>query len=80
MKDLKWKMPVEVAFVQEGAQTVRNPFEALVCLTDKWPSMRGLNFLKARSACRAALDGRKTAEEARMHFIAAAKEAKLQMH
>ncbi|KAA0695544.1 DUF982 domain-containing protein [Neorhizobium sp. P12A] len=80
MKDLKWKSPVEVSFAQEGSKVVQNPFEALVCLTDMWPSIRGLRFLKARSACRAALDGRKTAEEARAEFIAAAKEARLTMH
>jgi hypothetical protein len=80
MKDLKWKNPVEVAFAHEGSTVVKNPFEALICLTDMWPDMRGLKFLKARSACRAALDGRKTAEEARAEFIAAAEEAKLKMH
>jgi hypothetical protein len=80
MKDLKWKSPVEVSFAHEGSKVVQNPFEALICLTDMWPNMRGLRFLKARSACRAALDGRKTPEEARTEFIAAAEEAKLTMH
>jgi hypothetical protein len=80
MKDLKWKSPVELAFTHEGSRVVQNPFEALICLTDMWPTMRGLKFLKARSACRAALDGRKTSEQARAEFIAAAEEAKLTMH
>jgi hypothetical protein len=42
--------------------------------------MRGLKYLRARSVCRAALDGRKTVEEARAEFMAAAEEAKLKVH
>jgi hypothetical protein len=80
MNELKWKSPVSIGFAHSEQRTVNNPFEALICLTDLWPSMRGLRFLKARSACRAALDGRKTPEEARREFIAAAEEAKLKLH
>jgi hypothetical protein len=54
--------------------------DALKCLADLWPSSRGLHYLKARSTCRAALDGRKTVEEARAEFVAAAEEAKLKVN
>jgi hypothetical protein len=49
-------------------------------MADLWPNSRGLQYLKARSACRAALDGRKSVEEARTEFLAAAEEAKLNLH
>lgn len=76
----KWNKPVQVSFEHDGSAVVASPFEALIYLTDRWPNMRGLQFLKARSKCRAALAGRATAEDARVEFIAAAREADLTAH
>lgn len=76
----RWNSPVKVGFEGADARTVNGPFDALKCLADLWPSMRGLRYIKARSACRAALDGRKSVEEARAEFLAAAEEAKLKLH
>lgn len=77
MVTTRWTNPVRLGFTQGGMQTVSGPFEALIYLTEKWPNMRGLHFMRARSACRAALAGRKTPEEAREIFIEAAHEAEL---
>jgi hypothetical protein len=76
----RWNDPIKVGFENAGAKTINGPFEALKCLADLWPNVRGLRYLKARSACRAALDGRKSLEEARAEFVAAAEEAKLKLH
>ncbi|KQV83996.1 DUF982 domain-containing protein [Rhizobium sp. Root1220] len=77
MASNKWNDPIDLGFENTAARTILGPFDALKCLADLWPSARGLRYLKARSACRAALDGRKSLEEARAEFVAAAEEAKL---
>jgi hypothetical protein len=64
-----------LSFAETGAQLVSGPFEALVHMTDHWPDRGGLQFVRARSACRAAIDGRKSLEHARLEFEQAAKEA-----
>ncbi|MBB3592565.1 hypothetical protein FHX08_002909 [Rhizobium sp. BK529] len=76
----RWNSPIKVGFEEAGARTVNGPFDALACLSDLWPAARGLQYLRARSVCRAALDGRKSVEEARAEFVAAAQEAKLKVH
>jgi Protein of unknown function (DUF982) len=81
MPHTKWSNPVEVGFAHKGSQVVQGPFDALICLMeDTWPDLRGPRYVAARSYCRAALEGRKSPEEAREVFISAAKEAKLQTH
>jgi len=80
MQVIRWSSPIEVGFVQGGAQTVNGPSEALHCLANMWPDRRGPLYVAARSGCRAAVAGRKTAEEARELFISAALEAHLTMH
>ncbi|NTJ41249.1 DUF982 domain-containing protein [Agrobacterium larrymoorei] len=77
MKQTVWTEPVEVNVDRNTSNVVAGPFDALVLLTDNWPHQRGLNFVRARSACRAALDGRKSAEEARRCFEEAVSEARL---
>ncbi len=77
MKQTVWTEPVEVNVDKNTRNVVAGPFDALVLLTDNWPHLRGLNFVRARSACRAALDGRKSVEEARRCFEDAVSEAKL---
>ncbi|MDM9619120.1 hypothetical protein A6U87_01355 [Rhizobium sp. AC44/96] len=81
MANEKWNEPILVGFeTTDDARTVSGPLDALKCLSDLWPNARGLRYLKARSTCRAALDGRKSLEEARAEFVAAAEEAKLSIH
>ena len=77
MKQTVWTEPVEVNFDKNTRNIVSGPFDALALLTGNWPLVRGLTFVRARSACRAALDGRKTPEEARRCFEDAVSEAKL---
>lgn len=76
MRDTTWEKPVRVTFDHCGTESVKSPFEALALLTERWPDMRGPHFVKARSACRAALDGRRTLEEARVQFEQAVHEAR----
>ncbi len=78
MKLTRWTEPVEVNFDKTNKNIVAGPFDALALLTDDWPLTRGLNFVRARSACRAALDGRKSPEEARKCFEEAVSEARRQ--
>ena len=68
MNNERWTEPVEVNLDANGKSVVAGPFEALTLLTEGWPNRRGLSFVRARSACRAALDGRKSPEEARKCF------------
>ncbi len=75
MPHASWIAPVTVQFPHQDRQTVVGPFDAMTCLTDRWPNMSGLKFLKARTACRAALDGRVTADVARKDFVDAVAEA-----
>ncbi|MBB3944622.1 hypothetical protein GGQ73_000547 [Rhizobium skierniewicense] len=75
MKRAIWTEPVEVSFDKNTRNVIAGPFDALALLTDNWPHVRGLTFVRARSACRAALDGRKTVEEARRWFEDAVSEA-----
>ncbi|MDS7596073.1 DUF982 domain-containing protein [Agrobacterium tumefaciens] len=80
MKNERWMEPVEVNLEACGKNSVAGPLEALALLTDRWPTMRGLSFVKARSACRAALDGRKSPEEARRCFTDAVSEVQKNTH
>ena len=68
MKQTVWTEPVEVTFDENTRNIVAGPFDALALLTERWPPGQGLTFVRARSACRAALDGRKSPEEARRCF------------
>ncbi len=74
----RWNKPVSIKFPTTGNQEVSGPFEALAHLTDNWPAQQGLDFVRARSACRGALAGHKTVDEARIAFEAAAAEARKQ--
>ena len=75
MSSLSWNVPFRVITPNNGHQTVHGPFAALILLMDDWPDMRGSAYLEARSACRAALEGRRDVEEARARFMLAAREA-----
>ena len=80
MRDTSWEKPVHVTFDHLGTKDVRSPFEALALLTGNWPNMQGPEFVRARSVCRAALDGRKSPEEARQQFEQAVSEAQRHTH
>ena len=80
MRQVKWTNPVEVGFSQGDSRTVSGPFEALRCLSDMWPDRRGPLDGAARSVCRAAIAGRRSAEEARELFMSATREADLTSH
>jgi hypothetical protein len=80
MRHIRWSHPIEVGFTQGDAATVSGPSDALHCMADRWPDRRGPLYVAARSVCRAAIDGRRSAEEAREIFISAALEANLTTH
>ncbi len=64
----QWTTPVCVAVGNTDKQMIKGPHDALAMMTEQWPFSRGMEFVRARSVCRAALDGRKTVEEARVQF------------
>lgn len=64
----QWKRPVCVTLGEKGDQLIKGPHDALALMTERWPFLRGVQFVRARSFCRAALDGRRTVEEARVQF------------
>jgi hypothetical protein len=75
MAHASWTAPLIVQFPYKERRTITGPFDAMNCLIDRWPNMRGLKFLKARTSCRAALDDRLTAYIARRDFVDAVAEA-----
>jgi hypothetical protein len=75
MTERTWDAPVNIALPGIGRKAVNGPFEALALLTEDWPAMTGPHFVRARIACKAALDERLTAEQARRAFEKAAAEA-----
>jgi hypothetical protein len=75
MPSTSWSAPVNVSFPHQDSQVVTSPFEAMTCLTNRWPNMSGVKFLRARMACKAALDGRLSAADARIVFVEAVGEA-----
>ncbi|WP_421361867.1 DUF982 domain-containing protein [Agrobacterium rosae] len=72
----RWSAPVEFNFPSNGSYEVGGPFEALVHMTEQWPAVQGPNFVRARSACRAALAGHKSVDDARTAFEASVAEAR----
>lgn len=75
MPNNAWNAPVAVDFPHQERKIVGGPFEAMTCLIDRWPNMSGLKFLRARMACKAALDRRMSADAARVIFVEAVGEA-----
>lgn len=80
MPQTVWHKPVHVTFGHLGTEIINSPSEALIVLMDRWPENRGPNFVRARSACRAALDGRRSPEDARQLFENAVSEAQLHVN
>ncbi|MQW85530.1 DUF982 domain-containing protein [Sinorhizobium saheli] len=79
MQQMLWSHPIELGLTGDDVRTVKGPSDALACLAGQWPH-RGPYYVAARSACRAAIEGRRTVEEARRLFISAAEEAHLKAH
>ncbi|HEV2503634.1 MAG TPA: DUF982 domain-containing protein [Mesorhizobium sp.] len=76
MNDVWFSEPVILDFRDSGERKVASCFEALECMGDQWP-MRDRAWKSAIRACRDALDGLKSAVEARRAFCRAARSARL---
>ncbi|RVL05118.1 DUF982 domain-containing protein [Sinorhizobium meliloti] len=63
----------------DGVQIVWHPGYAALLLSDSWPVDRGRAYGAAINACADALVGTCTGEDARIAFIAAINEAKIDM-
>jgi hypothetical protein len=74
-----WNRPIELGLTGGDVRVVNGPSDALACLAGQWPH-RGPYYVAARSACRAAICGRRTPDEARRLFIFAVEEAHLSAH
>lgn len=74
MKDVWFHEPVILEIAGVGIRQVASSYEALECLELQWPQgARGRRWRAASRACRDALDGWRTASEARKSFVKAAK-------
>ncbi|MGO4562673.1 DUF982 domain-containing protein [Mesorhizobium sp. 2RAF21] len=77
MNDVRFPGPVTLEF-STGSRNVTSSFEALECLDQQWPDWaRGRSWRAALRACRDALDGWRSARDARKAFLKAAKRAGL---
>jgi hypothetical protein len=77
MNDVRFPGPVTLEF-STGSRNVTSSFEALECLDQQWPEWaRGRSWLAALRACRDALDGCRSAGDARKAFLKAARRAGL---
>ncbi len=74
----EWDRPVELKYSSSGSLIIAGPFQALVHLTEEWPAEQGLEFVRARSACRGAIAGHRSMADARKAFEAAAQQARQQ--
>lgn len=75
-----WNKSVTLALEEPGKfTTISNLQEASWALIEDWPLEEGEALDKALLVIEAALKGKKTAEEARFAFIAAAHEAEIEI-
>lgn len=56
-------------------ELIDGPLQALNCLAQRWPTVGGEAYVKARHLCMAALGDRVPCETVRTAFVAAAEEA-----
>jgi hypothetical protein len=78
MSDVVFNEPVILRMPKTGFRKVATGFEALECLEREWPDWaRGRRWRNAIVACRDALDGWRSAKEARRSFMKAAMRAGL---
>lgn len=67
-----WNKPVRI-----GNVSIDSPLQAHGFMMRRWPNAKSLRFAEAHLAILAALDGRHSAEEARLRFVVAIRDAKL---
>ena len=74
--DRAWKKPVTLALEnQETFVTIGTTQAASWAMIEDWPTEDGVALDRALEICAAVLDGKKTDEDARKAFLAAAIEA-----
>ena len=77
MNDVRFPEPVTLKF-PTASRNVASSFEALESLDQQWPEWaRGRSWRAAARACRDALDGWRSARDARKAFLKAARQAGL---
>lgn len=77
MNDVRFPEPVILKF-PTASRNVASSFEALECLDQQWPEWaRGRSWRAAERACCDALDGWRSARDARTAFLKAARRAGL---
>ncbi|TGQ30830.1 MULTISPECIES: DUF982 domain-containing protein [unclassified Mesorhizobium] len=78
MNDVPFPDPITLKFQSIGERKVASSWEAIECMHQQWPDRaRGRSWRAAYRACRDALDGWRTAREARKAFVKAARTAGL---
>jgi hypothetical protein len=77
MNDVPFSEPITLRLQSAGERKVASSWEAIECM-QQWPDRaRGRSWRAAYRACRDALDGWRTAREARSAFVKAARTAGL---
>lgn len=77
MDDVRFAEPITLKF-QSSERKVASSWEAIECMRQQWPDRaRGRSWRAAYRACRDALDGWRTARDARKAFVRAARNAGL---
>lgn len=78
MNDVRFPQPVILKSPRGLPRKVASSFEALECLDQDWPEWaRGRSWRAACRACRDALEGWRSARDARKAFLKAARRAGL---
>ena len=78
MDDVPFPEPITLRFHSTGERKVASSWEAIECMRQQWPERaRGRSWRAAYRACRDALDGWRTARDARKAFVRAARKAGL---
>jgi hypothetical protein len=77
MHDAFFRTPVTVELPNGEIRTLSSASEAAVLMMEKWPEEHGLKFRDALQACTGSLAAADDVENARLAFLAAAKEAGL---
>jgi hypothetical protein len=75
--EFEWGEPVTVQMGRWAPVTIKDPAEALLFLTNRWPAQRNARYATATSTCAAALRRHINSLSARETFMAAALEAGL---
>lgn len=77
MDDVRFAEPITLKF-QSSERKVASSWEAIECMRQQWPDRaRGRSWRAAYRTCRDALDGWRTARDARKAFVRAARNAGL---